>query len=80
MPSGFPLQDTGPGMAELFHDLQVEQDEQRDAENAKLREAAKVCRDTYCKIVPGKRTWDQLSEQEKRVDMVCLKAAFDALG
>jgi hypothetical protein len=26
---GFPLQDEGPGMNELFHDLQVEQEEQR---------------------------------------------------
>lgn len=52
MPGGFPSQDTGPGMAELFHDLQVEQDEQRDRERSRLYEAAKVCRDTYCKIVP----------------------------
>lgn len=29
MPSGFPLQDTGPGMNELFHDLAVEQDERK---------------------------------------------------
>jgi hypothetical protein len=27
MPGGFPLQDTGPGMNELFHDLAVEQAE-----------------------------------------------------
>lgn len=32
---GFPLQDEGPGMNELFHDLQIEQEERR----AKLRES-----------------------------------------
>lgn len=26
---GFPLQDTGPGMSEMFHDLQVEQERER---------------------------------------------------
>lgn len=26
---GFPLQDEGPGMNELFHDLQVEQEQER---------------------------------------------------
>lgn len=26
---GFPLQDTGPGMSELFHDLMVEQEQER---------------------------------------------------
>lgn len=29
MPRGFPLQDTGPRMNELFHDLAVEQDERK---------------------------------------------------
>lgn len=29
MPGGFPLQDTGPGMNELFHDLTVEQEQER---------------------------------------------------
>lgn len=29
MPGGFPLQDTGPGMAEMFHDLGVEQSEDK---------------------------------------------------
>jgi hypothetical protein len=28
---GFPLQDTGPGMNELLHDLQVEEEEERRA-------------------------------------------------
>jgi hypothetical protein len=28
---GFPLQDEGPGMNELFHDLQVEQEERKAA-------------------------------------------------
>lgn len=32
MPRGFPLQDTGPGMNGLFHDLAVEQAEQADRE------------------------------------------------
>lgn len=27
MPRGFPLQDYGPGMSELFRDLQIEQEE-----------------------------------------------------
>jgi hypothetical protein len=31
MSRGFPLQDTGPGMNELFHDLAVEQEEERAA-------------------------------------------------
>lgn len=26
MPRGFPLQDAGPGMSELFHDLTIEQE------------------------------------------------------
>jgi hypothetical protein len=29
MPGGFPLQDTGPGMSEMFHDLQIEQEQDR---------------------------------------------------
>lgn len=29
MSRGFPLQDTGPGMNELFHDLQVEQEREK---------------------------------------------------
>jgi hypothetical protein len=29
--SGFPSQDTGPGMAEMFHDLTVEQEEAKAA-------------------------------------------------
>lgn len=41
--------------------------------------AAKVCRDTYCELVPGKRTWDQLSDAEKQIDAVCIKAAFGTL-
>lgn len=32
MSGGFPLQDTGPGMAELFHDLKTEQLEQAERE------------------------------------------------
>lgn len=45
MPGGFPLQDTGPGMGELFHDLQVEQEERR----AKERCQHPPCRETdYC--------------------------------
>ena len=32
MPRGFPRPDTGPGMSELFHDLTVEQEEQRAVE------------------------------------------------
>lgn len=31
MPRGFPLQDDGPGMKELFHDLAVEQEIERAA-------------------------------------------------
>lgn len=31
MPRCFPLQDTGPGMSELFHDLTVEQEKERAA-------------------------------------------------
>lgn len=31
MPRGFPLQDEGPGMKQMFHDLSVEQDEERSA-------------------------------------------------
>lgn len=31
MPRGFPLQDTGPGMSQMFHDLAIEQDEERAA-------------------------------------------------
>lgn len=31
MPGGFPLQDDGPGMNALFHDLAVEQEEKRAA-------------------------------------------------
>lgn len=44
---GFPLQDEGPGMNELFHDLQVEQEERR----AKARERCQhpPCREPdYC--------------------------------
>ena len=29
MPRGFPSQDTGPGMNEMSHDLQVEQEQER---------------------------------------------------
>lgn len=29
MPKGFPLQDDGPGMKQMFHDLAVEQEEHR---------------------------------------------------
>jgi hypothetical protein len=34
MPRGFPPQDTGPGMNELFHDLTVEQEEAKAAKKA----------------------------------------------
>jgi len=37
MARGFPLQDEGPGMKELFHDLQVEQEE------AKARKGCATC-------------------------------------
>lgn len=36
MPRGFPLQDTGPGMAEMFHDLQIEQEQERAAKRELL--------------------------------------------
>lgn len=42
MPGGFPLQDTGPGMSELFHDLQVEQEERKAA-------AADRCKHQPCR-------------------------------
>lgn len=32
MPRGFPLQDTGPGMNELFHDLAVEEERRKARE------------------------------------------------
>lgn len=35
MTRGFPSQDTGPGMGELFHDLQTEQAEERSIHPAK---------------------------------------------
>lgn len=31
MPRGFPLQDEGPGMKQMFHDLAVEQEEAKAA-------------------------------------------------
>lgn len=51
MPGGFPLQDTGPGMSELFHDLQVEQEERKAAERCKhppCREAGYCGWAAYC--------------------------------
>jgi hypothetical protein len=43
MPRGFPLQDSGPGMNELFHDLQIEQELERAARrNRKLSDPGDV--------------------------------------
>lgn len=48
--------------------------------DARLFEAARICREEYCRRVPGKRTWADLSEEEKRVDVECLRAAFAHLS
>ena len=45
---GFPQQDTGPGMSELFHDLQTEQEEQK----AKARR----CQQCGCET-KGEEVW-----------------------
>jgi hypothetical protein len=43
MSRGFPLQDDGPGMNELFHDLQVEQEQERAVRrNRKLSDSGGV--------------------------------------
>ena len=41
-----------------------------------LLSAAKACRDRYCELIPGKRTWDDLTERERQVDAICLDAAI----
>ena len=46
---GFPLQDEGPGMSELFHDLQVEQEERKAA-------ACERCKHPPCRE-PGYCGW-----------------------
>lgn len=50
MPRGFPLQDTGPGMNELFHDLQVEQEEHRQADAGRRERVASVLDASYPKV------------------------------
>lgn len=50
MPRGFPLQDTGPGMAELFHDLAVEQEKERALERGGHRL-------NYGWLLPGRKTF-----------------------
>lgn len=43
MSRGFPLQNEGPGMRELFHDLQIEQEQERFARrNRKLSDPGDV--------------------------------------
>lgn len=41
----------------------------------RLRDAAKMCRDLYCTFVPGKRGWDELTEREQALDMLCIHHA-----
>jgi hypothetical protein len=48
---GFPLQDTGPGMNELFHDLQVEQEERRAAK--KMWQCPKCKEHFYQYVIDG---------------------------
>ena len=43
MPGGFPLQEQGPGMAEMFNDLAVEREEKREGD----RHMAKVATDEW---------------------------------
>ena len=43
MTRGFPLQDTGPGMNELFHDLKVDQEIEK--ERLRRRKLCRYCRD-----------------------------------
>lgn len=45
-----------------------------------LMDAAKVCRDKYCEIIPGKRTWADLTEREREIDAICLDAAIAAFS
>ena len=44
-----------------------------------MLEAARICREEYCRRMPGKRTWDDLTDDEKQLDVACLQAAFDYL-
>lgn len=51
-----------------------------DRDGAQLwLEAARVCRDEYCRRVPGKRTWTELTPQEQQIDADCLRVAFDLI-
>lgn len=47
---------------------------------ASMERAAQICRDKYCEIIPGKRTWADLTKQEREIDIVCLAAAVRSLS
>ena len=50
MPRGFPLQDTGPGMSKMFHDLTVEQEIERAADRDRRERAARVLDHRFPKV------------------------------
>lgn len=63
MPRGFPLQDTGPGMNELFHDLAVDQAEQRDIERGRITHGMRVDPNERHVIYYGKPSWPSHCER-----------------
>lgn len=50
MPGGFPLQDEGPGMSEMFHDLAIEQEEERAKDRSRRERVATVLARRYPKV------------------------------
>ena len=56
---GFPSQDTGPGMSELFHDLAVQQEEDRQTIHHGLRLDPEMRHVIYY----GKPSWPSYSER-----------------